>query len=108
MLVVTTPQDAARKVAERAGRMATQTRLRVCGVIENMSYFLCPHCGEKTSIFGERGGEEAAQTLGVPLLGEIPLMQEVREGGDRGRQIVVTDTDSQACTDLQLDDQNRR
>ena len=96
MLVVTTPQDAARKVAERAGRMATQTRLRVCGVIENMSYFLCPHCGEKTSIFGERGGEEAAQTLGVPLLGEIPLMPEVREGGDRGTPIVVTDPDSPA------------
>src|SRR3989440_5938315 len=96
MLVVTTPQDAARKVAERAGRMATQTRLRVCGVIENMSYFLCPHCGEKTSIFGERGGEEAAQTLGVPLLGEIPLMPEVREGGDRGTPIVVSDPDSPA------------
>src|SRR5207302_7124170 len=48
MLVVTTPQDAARKVAERAGRMAEQTRLRVCGVIENMSYFACPHCGERT------------------------------------------------------------
>src|SRR5437867_833211 len=65
MLVVTTPQDAARKVAERAGRMAEQTRLRVCGVIENMSYFVCPHCGERTSIFGEGGGEIAAGTLGV-------------------------------------------
>ncbi|HEY1335446.1 MAG TPA: Mrp/NBP35 family ATP-binding protein, partial [Myxococcaceae bacterium] len=64
MLVVTTPQDAARKVAERAGRMAAQTHLRCIGVIENMSYFVCPHCGEETPIFGEGGGREAAETLG--------------------------------------------
>ena len=55
MLVVTTPQEAARKVAERAGKMAVQTHLRVCGVVENMSYFICPHCGERTHIFGEGG-----------------------------------------------------
>src|ERR671937_176448 len=84
MLVVTTPQEAARKVAERAGKMATQTRLKVVGVIENMSYFVCSHCGERTAIFGEGGGQEAARTLGVPLLGQIPLMPELREGGDRG------------------------
>src|SRR5437867_2636082 len=65
MLVVTTPQEAARKVAERAGKMAEQTRMHVVGVIENMSYFVCPHCGERTSIFGEGGGEIAAGTLGV-------------------------------------------
>jgi len=96
MLVVTTPQDAARKVAERAGKMAVQTRLRVCGVIENMSYFLCSHCGERTAIFGEGGGQLAAQTLGVPLLGEIPLIPTVREGGDTGTPIVVSDPDSPA------------
>jgi ATP-binding protein involved in chromosome partitioning len=96
MLVVTTPQDAARKVAERAGRMAEQTHLKVVGVIENMSYFVCPHCGERTSIFGEGGGREAAETLGVPLLGEIPLMPALREGGDRGTPIVVSDPDSVA------------
>ncbi len=56
MVVVTTPQDAARKVAERAGRMAEQTKLRAIGVIENMSYFACPHRGERTAIFGEGGG----------------------------------------------------
>jgi ATP-binding protein involved in chromosome partitioning len=96
MLVVTTPQDAARKVAERAGKMAEQTRLRVMGVIENMSYFACPHCGERTPIFGEGGGKEAAETLGVPLLGRIPLMPELREGGDRGVPIVVSQPDSEA------------
>src|ERR687888_809032 len=56
MLVVTTPQDAAHKVAERAGKMATQVRLRVLGVIENMSYFVCPHCGDPTHVFGRGGG----------------------------------------------------
>jgi ATP-binding protein involved in chromosome partitioning len=94
MLVVTTPQEAARKVAERAGMMATRTHLRVIGVIENMSYFVCPHCGERTAIFGEGGGQEAATTLGVPLLGQIPLMPELREGGDTGTPIVVSDPDS--------------
>src|SRR6266702_323194 len=100
MLVVTTPQDAARKVAERAGRMAEQTHLTVVGVVENMSYFVCPHCGERTAIFGEGGGQEAAATLGVPLLGQIPLMPELREGGDSGVPIVVSDPDSAAGTAL--------
>jgi ATP-binding protein involved in chromosome partitioning len=96
MLVVTTPQEAARKVAERAGKMAEQTRLKVLGVIENMSYFVCPHCGDRTAIFGEGGGQLAADTLGVPLLGQIPLMPEVREGGDAGTPIVVSNPDSPA------------
>lgn len=96
MLVVTTPQDAARKVAERAGKMAAQVRQSVVGVIENMSYFVCPHCGERTNIFGEGGGQEAAATLGVPLLGQIPLMPALREGSDSGTPIVVSDPDSPA------------
>jgi ATP-binding protein involved in chromosome partitioning len=96
MLVVTTPQEAARKVAERAGKMAVQTRLKVVGVIENMSYFVCPHCGERTSIFGEGGGQEAAETLGVPLLGRVPLVPALREGGDNGTPIVASDPDSEA------------
>jgi ATP-binding protein involved in chromosome partitioning len=96
MLVVTTPQEAARKVAERAGKMASQTHLRVIGAIENMSYFVCPHCGERTNVFGEGGGQQAADTLGVPLLGQIPLMPELREGGDVGTPIVVSQPDSAA------------
>lgn len=100
MLVVTTPQEAARKVAERAGKMAERTNLRPIGVIENMSWFACPHCGERTAIFGDGGGQEAADTLGVPLLAQVPLVPELREGGDEGRPIVVADPDSPAGTAL--------
>jgi ATP-binding protein involved in chromosome partitioning len=96
MLVVTTPQEAARKVAERAGKMAERTKLRPIGVIENMSWFVCPHCGERERIFGEGGGQEAADTLGVPLLAQVPLVPDVRHGGDIGAPIVVTDPDSPA------------
>ena len=61
-----------------------------------MSWFECPHCGEPTSIFGEGGGDEAAQTLGVPLIGQIPLYPALREGGDAGTPLVVNDPDSAA------------
>jgi len=100
MLVVTTPQEAARKVAERAGKMAERTKLRPIGVIENMSWFVCPHCGEREAIFGEGGGREAAETLGVELLGQIPLMPALREGGDVGTPIVVSDPDAPASEAL--------
>ena len=96
MLVVTTPQEAARKVAERAGKMAERTNLKPIGVIENMSWFVCPHCGERERIFGEGGGQEAAETLGVELLGQVPLLPALRTGGDVGVPIVVSDPDSPA------------
>jgi ATP-binding protein involved in chromosome partitioning len=100
MLVVTTPQEAARKVAERAGKMAERTQLRPIGVVENMSWFVCPHCGERERIFGEGGGQEAADTLGVPLLAQVPLVPAIRHGGDVGAPIVVTDPDSPAGESL--------
>jgi ATP-binding protein involved in chromosome partitioning len=100
MLVVTTPQDAARKVAERAGKMAERTNLRPLGVIENMSWFVCPHCGEREAIFGEGGGREAAETLGVPLMAQVPLMPALRAGGDEGVPIVISDPDSPAAVAL--------
>jgi ATP-binding protein involved in chromosome partitioning len=96
MLVVTTPQEAARKVAERAGKMAERTNLRPVGVVENMSWFVCPHCGEREPIFGEGGGRLAAETLGVPLFGQVPLVPALRAGGDAGTPIVVSDPDSPA------------
>jgi ATP-binding protein involved in chromosome partitioning len=100
MLVVTTPQEAARTVAERAGKMAERTNLRPIGVIENMAWFACPHCGERTALFGEGGGSIASDTLGVPLIGQIPLEPSLREGGDQGRPIVVREPDSPAGSAL--------
>jgi ATP-binding protein involved in chromosome partitioning len=100
MLVVTTPQQAARKVAERAGKMAERTNLRPLGVIENMSYYVCPHCGERDDIFGTGGGREAADTLSVPLMAQVPLIPALREGGDVGRPLVLTDPDAPASVAL--------
>jgi len=100
MLVVTTPQEAARKVAERAGKMAERTNLRPLGVVENMSYYLCPHCGERDEIFGSGGGAEAAETLGVPLMAQVPLLPAMREGGDTGVPIVLSQPDAPASVAL--------
>ena len=114
MLVVTTPQEAARKVAERAGKMAERTNLRPIGVIENMSWFVCPHCGDRELIFGEGGGAEAASTLGVPLVAQVPLEPALRTGGDAGVPIVVRDADApasaerNACASSQVTDSTAR
>jgi ATP-binding protein involved in chromosome partitioning len=100
MLVVTTPQEAARKVAERAGKMAERTNLRPLGVVENMSFYVCPHCGEREEIFGHGGGREAADTLRVPLLAQVPLVPTLRRGGDEGVPVVVHDPTSPAAVAL--------
>jgi ATP-binding protein involved in chromosome partitioning len=84
MVVVTTPQPVAQKVAERAANMADKVKQRLLGVIENMSGFACAHCGELTPVFGEGGGQLLAQTLEVPLLGKVPLVPEMRAASDDG------------------------
>jgi ATP-binding protein involved in chromosome partitioning len=84
MVVVTTPQPVAQKVAERAAGMADKVKQRLLGVVENMSGFECAHCGELTPLFGEGGGELLAQTLDVPLLAKLPLVPEMRVAGDEG------------------------
>jgi len=97
VVVVTTPQAAAAEVAERAGTMASMMHQRVVGVIENMSYLVCPHCGpdHQIDVFGTGGGETVAKTLtarfgyDVPVLGHIPLDLRLRAGGDSGRPIVL-------------------
>jgi ATP-binding protein involved in chromosome partitioning len=97
IVVVTTPQAAATEVAERAGTMAQMLHQRVAGVVENMSYLPCPHCGpeHRIEVFGSGGGAGVARTLStrfgydVPLLGQIPLDLRLREGGDLGRPIVL-------------------
>ncbi|MFI9556945.1 Mrp/NBP35 family ATP-binding protein [Nonomuraea endophytica] len=106
ILVVTTPQQAAAEVAERAGSIAASTHQQIAGVIENMSWLPCPHCDERIPVFGEGGGQNVAdaltRTLGarVPLLGQVPLDMRLREGGDEGKPLVLTDPDSPAATEL--------
>ncbi|WP_035812195.1 Mrp/NBP35 family ATP-binding protein [Jiangella gansuensis] len=101
ILVVTTPQLAAAEVAERAGSIAIQTHQQVAGVIENMSFLPCPHCGpaHRLEVFGSGGGQRVADGLSrrlgtaVPLLGEIPLDTRLREGGDSGHPLVLGEPD---------------
>ena len=93
-LVVTTPQDVARNIAEKGLRMFEPVQVPVLGIIENMSYFECGHCGERTHIFSSGGGRRTSEELGLPLLGEIPLDPEVVTGGDAGVPIVASNPDS--------------
>src|SRR5438105_2273120 len=86
VIIVTTPQPAAQKVAQRAAAMAEKVELDVIGVIENMSWFRGDD-GKVYELFGAGGGEELAHTIGVPLLGQVPLVPALREGGDVGRPI---------------------
>ena len=112
ILVVTTPQEAAAEVAERAGTMASMMHQRVVGVVENMSFLPCPHCAEqgvehRLEIFGKGGGARVAATLGgrfgydVPLLGRVPLDSNLREGGDIGTPIVESDPTAPAALELE-------
>jgi ATP-binding protein involved in chromosome partitioning len=84
MIVVTTPQEAASKIAAKAAKMALLTKHRIIGVVENMSYFICPSCGEKHFIFGHGGAFEIARAAGTTLLGRIPLDESTRSAGDLG------------------------
>jgi len=106
LLIVTTPQPAAAEVAIRAGMMAGQTHQRVLGVVENMSGFPCPHCGEPVDVFGSGGGELVANTLStelnaeIPLLARIPLDPRLREGGDSGEPLVIAEPEAPASRAL--------
>ena len=108
VVVVTTPQEAAAEVAERAGTMASMMHQRVVGVVENMSFLPCPHCGpeHRLEVFGSGGGARVAATLSnrfgydVPVLGTIPLDLDLRSGGDSGRPIVELAPDSPAAQEL--------
>lgn len=106
LVVVTTPQAASADVAVRAGTLAAQTHQKVAGVIENMSSFPCPHCGEPMDLFGIGGGELVASMIGaelgseVPLLGQIPFDVALREGGDSGHPLVLSTPDAPAAQAL--------
>jgi ATP-binding protein involved in chromosome partitioning len=106
LVVVTTPQLASSEVAERAGSLAAQLHQQIAGVIENMSYLPCPHCNERVEVFGSGGGQAVADALTrltgapVPVLGEVPIDTRLREAGDSGRPLVLSDPDSPAAQQL--------
>jgi ATP-binding protein involved in chromosome partitioning len=95
-VIVTTPQDVARTIAEKGLRMFEPVQVPVLGVIENMSYFECSHCHERTHIFSQGGGHKIAAELALPFLGEIPIEPEVVAAGDEGTPIVARNPDSAA------------
>jgi ATP-binding protein involved in chromosome partitioning len=104
-VVVTTPQDVALIDARKALAMFRKVNVPVLGIVENMSYFLCRHCGEREEIFGHGGGKKTAALLGVPFLGEVPIDPNVVIGGDTGEPIVASDPKSPASQAfLQLGD----
>lgn len=96
LVIVTTPQAAAARVAARVAQMAMKTNQKLIGIIENMSYYQCPQCGHREAIFGQGGGSELARQFSVPLLGQIPIGGEIREQGDLGRPSVLADPESAA------------
>jgi ATP-binding protein involved in chromosome partitioning len=99
-IIVTTPQEVASGDALRGAKMFQRVAVPVLGVVENMSYFICPHCSTKHRIFGSGGGKRLADELDVPLLGEIPFFGGVLEGGDRGEPIVVSEPQTPAAEAL--------
>lgn len=96
-VIVTTPQDVSLADARKGLKMFEQVNVPVLGILENMSYFLCPHCDKRTNIFGHGGGRSTSQELEIPFLGEVPIDPEVVAGGDEGNPIVVKNPDSPAA-----------
>lgn len=99
-IIVTTPQEVAAGDALRGAKMFERVAVPILGIVENMSYFVCPHCQNKHTLFGAGGGTRLAEELDVPLLGEIPFFPAVLSGGDRGEPIVVAEPDSAAAKAL--------
>ena len=94
-VIVSTPQDLALIDARKGLNMFRRVDVPVLGIVENMSYFLCPHCGERTEIFGHGGAEQEAKRIGVPFLGAVPLHATIRERSDAGTPVVVSDPDGE-------------
>ena len=105
-VVISTPQDVALADVVKGVKMFQKVDVEILGLIENMSYFLCPHCDERTEIFSHGTTKKACEQLGVPFLGEIPLDTLIRIGGDEGKPIVATQPEStQAASFFTLADQ---
>jgi ATP-binding protein involved in chromosome partitioning len=96
-VIVTTPQDVALEDVHRGVRMFEQVKVPILGVVENMSYYTCTHCGHREEIFAHGGGRRAAAKYGVPFLGEVPIVSAIRTAGDRGVPIVAAEPESEAA-----------
>jgi ATP-binding protein involved in chromosome partitioning len=96
-VIVSTPQDVALADARRGVKMFERTRVPVLGLVENMSYFCCPNCGHRAEIFGHGGARAEAERLGIPFLGEVPLLLAIRTSGDAGEPIVSAEPESEAA-----------
>jgi ATP-binding protein involved in chromosome partitioning len=92
-IVVTTPQEVSLADSRRAVRMYQKLTIPVLGLIENMSYFVCPGCSLESDIFGRGGGERTASAMGIPFLGRIPIYEPIRRGGDSGQPLVIAEPD---------------
>jgi len=99
-IIVTTPQEVSVGDALRGAKMFQRVNVPVLGIVENMSWFECPHCGKPSALFGSGGGERLASALGLPLLGQVPLYPRVLEAGDQGQPIVVAEPESSAAKAL--------
>jgi ATP-binding protein involved in chromosome partitioning len=102
-VVVTTPSDVSLEDARKAVNMFQQVRVEILGIVENMSYLVCPHCTERIDVFSTGGGERTAKTMGVPFLGELAMHPDVRIGGDSGRPVsLYGEQDPRSAPFLQL------
>ena len=93
-VIVSTPQDVGLQISMKTLRMFQQTKVPILGIVENMSYYVCPHCGGRDDLFGHGGAEEAAKALDVPFLGSIPLDPAIRRAADEGTPVVVAEPES--------------
>jgi ATP-binding protein involved in chromosome partitioning len=99
-VIVSTPQDVGLRISMKTLRMFQQTRVPILGIVENMSYYICPHCNSKDPIFGQGGGSRAAEQLGIPFLGEVPLDIAIRTQSDIGKPIVIAQPDAPSARTL--------
>jgi len=99
--LVTTPQDLALLDVKKGAEMFKQVQAPLLGIVENMSYFVCPDCGKRTNIFRQGGGQKESERLGIPLLGRIPLETGVCDAGDTGVPVVIGQPTSAASVEFQ-------
>ena len=99
-VIVSTPQDVGLRISVKTLRMFQQTRVPILGIVENMSYYICPHCNSRDHIFGEGGARRAAAELEIPFLGEVPLDLAIRQQSDAGSPIVVAQPNSESAKTL--------